>query len=309
MAQPLVSVIIPTFNRAALVEQAIDSVLAQNWDHLELIVVDDGSRDGTRETLAQKARRDGRLRVLQAAVNGGCNRARNLAIDAARGRYIAMLDDDDLALPGRLARPISLLETHPAADVALAGYRFADARGEPRAQVPDLPGVDGFTRNSDRVFELLYCRWAWFPTSTLTFRAALFAAHRYPDIRRSDGDSMLLSRMAASGASFVQSTEPLALIRRASDHSTMSSDWAAVLSARRETLCELRTWLRSTGITRFDHLHRRAWSHHLLQEAVHAGGPRGVGTAIRALWYDPRHRAVWAHLLRQFRRRSIRGRA
>ena len=106
---PLVSVIIPTYNRADLVRQALASVKAQTYRDFEIVVVDDGGTDGTFEALA--AGRE--LRVLRHPGRRGVAAARNLGVAAARGEWLAFLDSDDLWLPDKLARQIFLLEGQP----------------------------------------------------------------------------------------------------------------------------------------------------------------------------------------------------
>jgi glycosyltransferase involved in cell wall biosynthesis len=106
---PLVSVIIPTYNRADLVRQAVASVQAQTCRDFEIVVVDDGGSDGTGAVLS--AAPD--LRLLRHTRRRGVSAARNTGIDAARGRWLAFLDSDDLWLPDKLARQICWLEGHP----------------------------------------------------------------------------------------------------------------------------------------------------------------------------------------------------
>lgn len=115
MASPLVSVIIPTYNRAALVVEAVASVLAQTWTDYELLVVDDGSTDGTQEVLAPY--RD-RLRLLRRPENRGVSAARNLGARESRGQWLAFLDSDDLWLPAKLTRQLQWLAAHPAVQIA-----------------------------------------------------------------------------------------------------------------------------------------------------------------------------------------------
>jgi succinoglycan biosynthesis protein ExoO len=117
-AVPRVSVILPAYNAATTLPAAIASVLGQGFDDLEVIVADDGSRDGTAEKAAAIARRDGRVRVLPATQNGGAAAARNRAIAAARGDWLALLDADDRMAPGRLARLLALGEAEQAEVVA-----------------------------------------------------------------------------------------------------------------------------------------------------------------------------------------------
>jgi glycosyltransferase involved in cell wall biosynthesis len=103
---PLVSTIIPTYNRASLVSEAIDSVLAQTYPQIEVIVIDDGSTDGTLEVLK---RYGNRIQVISQP-NAGPAAARNRGIDAAQGEMVAFLDSDDLWLPEKLARQVKLLQ-------------------------------------------------------------------------------------------------------------------------------------------------------------------------------------------------------
>lgn len=99
---PLVSVYLPTCNRATLVPRAIDSVLRQDHRALELLVVDDASTDATPEVLARIAAADSRVRVFRQPSRSGAPAARNVALHEASGNYVTGLDDDDEFLPGRL---------------------------------------------------------------------------------------------------------------------------------------------------------------------------------------------------------------
>lgn len=106
---PMVSVIIPTFNRVAFLREAIDSVLAQTAKDFELIIIDDGSTDGTRETIGPYGER---LRYIFQP-HAGVSAARNLGIRHAVGNFITFLDSDDLWLPKKLARQIEWMAAHP----------------------------------------------------------------------------------------------------------------------------------------------------------------------------------------------------
>jgi glycosyltransferase involved in cell wall biosynthesis len=122
---PLVSVIIPTYNRRALVQEAIDSVLAQTFTDYELIVIDDGSTDGTGEQLARYG--DGLTYVWRE--NQGESAARNHGITLSRGRYIAFLDSDDLWLPEKLARQVPVLERSPDVGLVYCWTQRIDEKG------------------------------------------------------------------------------------------------------------------------------------------------------------------------------------
>ncbi|MEE4113452.1 MAG: glycosyltransferase, partial [Desulfobacteraceae bacterium] len=110
---PRVSVIIPTHNRSWCLPEAIDSVLSQTYENLELIVVDDGSTD---DTPALLARYGSRLRCLR-QTNQGVSAARNRGLQAAKGTLIAFLDSDDIWQPEKLTRQVEFFNRQPAAKI------------------------------------------------------------------------------------------------------------------------------------------------------------------------------------------------
>lgn len=114
---PLASILIPAHNREAYIERAVRSALAQTVRDIEVVVVDDGSTDATPDILDSIA--DRRLRVLRHDTNYGIPASRNSLLEAARGRFIAWLDSDDVARPYRLAVQIRALERRP--DLAFVG--------------------------------------------------------------------------------------------------------------------------------------------------------------------------------------------
>lgn len=141
-SEPLVSVVLCTYNRADLVGRTVEAVLGQGVDGLELVLVDDGSTDTTAAVLDAIA--DERVRVLHRE-NGGLCVARNSGLAAARGRWVVFLDDDDVPLPGWLAAL-----TAPAGDatagLSSVGARFVDKQGrETGGRAPDDlgPAFDG----------------------------------------------------------------------------------------------------------------------------------------------------------------------
>ena len=123
MNDPIVSVIIPTYNRAHLLPQAIDSVLAQNLPDMELVVVNDGSTDATQEVLKQYATRI----VSISQPNGGCTKAKHRGTEVARGQFLSFLGDDDRMLPDTLAPRVEFLLAHPEV-AAVSGSAIIEGR-------------------------------------------------------------------------------------------------------------------------------------------------------------------------------------
>lgn len=120
--QPMVSAVMPTFNKSEYLQQAIDSVLAQTFTDWELIIIDDGSTDNTADVLARCS--DPRIRVHTLPENTGRSHARNVALQFARGRYIAICDSDDISAPTRFAEHVAFLDAHPEIGIVSAQLRL-----------------------------------------------------------------------------------------------------------------------------------------------------------------------------------------
>ncbi|MCZ7554438.1 MAG: glycosyltransferase family 2 protein [Anaerolineales bacterium] len=162
MSRLTVSVIIPTYNRAALLRATLDSVLAQTRVPDEIIVVNDGSTDETPQVLAQFS---APVKVI-AQQNMGRSMARNRGLDVARGELIAFLDSDDLLLPNSIARRAEILETMPHIGVVHSDVQLIGQAGQLCglfSQVYPVP------RPSGMVFPHLICR-NFVALSSLMFR-------------------------------------------------------------------------------------------------------------------------------------------
>ena len=124
---PKISIIMPVHNCESYVSDSVKSVLNQSETDLELIVVDDGSSDGTADQLKSMASADKRISLLFRPSPGGPASARNLGLRRATGGYISFRDADDLYHPEKVARVINIFETIPEADIAFHDYERFDA--------------------------------------------------------------------------------------------------------------------------------------------------------------------------------------
>ena len=128
-ASPVVTVAMAVRNGAALLAESVESILRQTLREIELVVVDDHSTDETPAILRRYEEEDSRVRILRRAEQGLVY-ARNLACRAARGRYLAIMDADDVALPHRLERQVAMLESRPRVGVLGGAMEHIDSRGE-----------------------------------------------------------------------------------------------------------------------------------------------------------------------------------
>jgi glycosyltransferase involved in cell wall biosynthesis len=139
--QPIVSVIIPAFNRTSVIANAIQSVLEQSFQEFEIIVVDDGSRDGMAETVLRMAQSEPRIRLIRHESNRGAQAARNTGIRAALGEWIAFLDSDDTWVPNSLEVRMAAARSRNVQVVHSAGFLLRFGEGERETfEVPALSG-------------------------------------------------------------------------------------------------------------------------------------------------------------------------
>jgi glycosyltransferase involved in cell wall biosynthesis len=230
---PAVSVIVPTFNRARLLPEAIDSVLRQTCTDFELIVVDDGSTDGTETAVA--ARPDPRIRYLRQP-HSGISSALNTGVRAARGRYVARIDSDDRWHSEMLATLVPILEADMSAAAAYGVGQAMDADGR---ALPHTQGNQGrFPGDTLRslVFDDCTCN-----VALVVRRACLEEAGLYDEQLAANEDWDMWLRVARRRQRFVFVDTILASIRWHDGNLTgpASPQFAGVLAARTAPLDKL----------------------------------------------------------------------
>ena len=141
---PMVSVIMPAYNAAAYIEASIASVLGQTMGDLELLVLDDGSTDQTRQRIEAAAKRDSRVRCLPNTQNMGTAKTRNRGLELCRGQYVAFLDSDDLWHPEKLEIQLALAREKQA-DLVYCSYAIVDEQGRKHCDDYIVPETVTFT--------------------------------------------------------------------------------------------------------------------------------------------------------------------
>jgi len=219
---PHFSVIIPVYNRASALPAAIGSVLSQSCQDFEIVVVDDGSRDDPESAL--KPFGDPRIRFIRQENRGG-GAARNAAIDAARGRFIAPLDSDDIFLPHHLERMKTLLD----GTSNTAGYaRILVDRGEGRIFVKPPHAI----RQGEDMGEYLLCARGFVPTITVVVEREMARRVRYHEHLRAAEDTDFAIRLALAGCRFAMADEPGAVWKDIADPGRTSAGVASSRTAR-----------------------------------------------------------------------------
>jgi len=144
---PVISVVMPTYNRAHLISRAIHSVLNQTYENLELIIVDDGSTDNTEQVV--QSFNDTRLKYIKQPKNSGAAAARNTGIEAALGAYIAFLDSDDEWLPHKLEKQVKAFSVAPPeVGVVYSGIWWLEDGKTKYFSYPNNIKKDGYLRHS-----------------------------------------------------------------------------------------------------------------------------------------------------------------
>ena len=201
-----ISVVMPLYNKEAEVERALRSVVEQSLAPGEIIVVDDGSTDGSRAIVERiiAEHPEAGIRLITQP-NSGVSAARNRGIAEAKGDYIALLDADDMWLTGYIAEVCRLMEYYPEADAYATAFDIVN--GTQRVAAP-VPATEGYINIAE---EALLRRYPIIPSTATLRREAVLRAGGFPVGMRIGEDQWLWVRMVQQGAKFCFS--PMSLVR------------------------------------------------------------------------------------------------
>ncbi|MCP5095896.1 MAG: glycosyltransferase [Chloroflexi bacterium] len=273
---PRISVITPTYNRAQLTAQAVQSVLDQTFEDFEMIVIDDGSKDDTEAVIG--AISDPRLKYIKRA-NGGAAAASNTGLELAQGEWIAFLDSDDLFLPNKFALQMAAIEQEPAAGVIYGRYYGMTSTGI------DKKLVGGCYAPYPLADLLMGPVFHW---STSMFRRSILQETGYFDLNFWVGEDWELTlRTAITQCKFVCVPEALAKIRIQDE--SLSRDIHRHETCGQDVL--QKTFNNPDFPSDLQHLKNRALASHLIRVAASAylSETPALGTEplARALATDP----------------------
>jgi glycosyltransferase involved in cell wall biosynthesis len=276
---PRVSVIVPAYNAARYLPYAIESVIPQTFESWEIVLVDDGSTDGTRELAETYAPRlKDRLRYIYQS-NRGLSSARNVGLAAARGEFIALLDADDVWLPRRLERGIERLDSDPELGLVHARVARIDTGGQVVGQLPVEPRY-----LSGRIARYIYTRRAHIICPTVMFRkSCLSTAGVFDETMKSTEDRDLWFRIALTyKVAFID--EILAYYRISP--SSMTKNLDRLLDSQ---LFFARKHYESGAATRFEYRQAYGNAYRELGDSLFRRGQKRQALAnyLRAVRYNP----------------------
>jgi len=234
-ATPRVSVVVPLYNHAGYIAEAVASILAQGRLVHEIVVLDDGSTDGSAVVMQGLARQDPRLRFERQA-NRGAHAAINAAVALCSGELVAILNSDDAWLPGRLAALVAALDADPTAGMASSGLRFMDGKGAEIENAWYEAALGFHLAGAELGVALLNGNFVMTTSNLLIRREALAAVGPFAALRYVHDLDWLL-RALALGQRLALVKTPLLRYRIhasntiAEDHAGVRAEWAIAAAA------------------------------------------------------------------------------
>lgn len=199
-----VSVIIPAFNAAETLAEAVASVVNGSYQHLEILIVDDCSTDDTSKVAAKIAESDPRIQFLRNPQNYGVSKSRNLMIDRATGEYVAFLDSDDTWEPNKLEFCLQMLADNPEVKAVAHALRYLDKHGKKLSYIATYPTTKAQMQAIKQTGE---SPWV-FPSSVVVDRAILVKEGGFAEDWLVGEDTELFTRIAQKYG-LLAATEPL----------------------------------------------------------------------------------------------------
>jgi teichuronic acid biosynthesis glycosyltransferase TuaG len=208
MSNPLVSIIIPTYNRTDYLDLTIQSVLSQTYHNIEIIVVDDGTPNNNNEVLCKKTNK---VKYIKIENSGGPAKPRNVGIREAKGKYIAFVDDDDLWLPTKLEKQVIVLENNPDFGLVHGCCEVIDENGIKKNEIIGRPG--SFDVKHGDVSMRMMGNWTLMMPSPLIRKEVLETVGFFNEQMPSAGEDTEFWTRCSFATQFYYIDEPLAQYR------------------------------------------------------------------------------------------------
>jgi glycosyltransferase involved in cell wall biosynthesis len=303
---PLVSVLMPVFNRQTIVGDAIRSILQQTFQDWELIILDDASTDKTLEVCRSFASADPRITVHSNEQNLGVGKTRMKLNSLASGKYIAIQDSDDISVPERLAKQVQVLESKPEVGVISGIAAFLDDTGEVFRYFPELLHRGGqYPQNKQDMVRLLYhsCEIA---NPAILFRRMILEKIRDPYGEYQTIDDWHFFLQAAHAERFWGIPEVLVKMRRGQGHAHLWDNYGLALKEVCRMMESVYNRYKGDPESPINFaLYRTSLSPWLNKHGRYFGGWRGYLNILQAVAYDPSNQFA-RESLKEFSGRAIR---
>jgi glycosyltransferase involved in cell wall biosynthesis len=209
METPLVSVIIPTYNRPRLLKETLDSVMLQSFQNFEIIVIDDGTPNNKNEELCTLYER---ITYRKIDNSGGPSRPRNAGIKIAKGKYIAFVDDDDLWLLDKLEKQVTILETNSEFGLVHTPCKVIDLEGVETGEIIGRPGTPHVKHGNVKM--RMMGNWTLMMPTVLIRKTLLDQVGYFNEKMPQAGEDTEFWTRCSFYTSFYYMDEPLALYRK-----------------------------------------------------------------------------------------------
>ncbi len=306
---PRVSIVLPVYNGASYVDEAIESIRSQSLVDWELIVVDDGSEDDSMEQCRRHAEDDERIKLFSNGVNLGLARTMNRGVRLCRADYIAVQEQDDISTPNRLRLEASILDAHPSVGVVSGVAEWIEGDGEVIRRFPGLLERGGQYPSSKReMVRYLYLEGCKVVNAGCMFRREVIAADRAPFLE--DAKHAIDWRFFLETAhewAFYGVRETVVLMRRGRHHDHLTKRKPLLFNESRRCLREIYWKYRnhpSSPVTLY--LYYAALSNQLIREGRFYGGPYGAALLSHAILCNPVNKEAWRSLFELSTRRMWR---
>lgn len=300
-SSPRVSVLLPVYNGAATLEQAMGSILEQSFGDFEVLVHDDGSTDDSPRVIAELARRDRRVMASRSRVNRGLGATMAHLAGLARGEYLAIQEQDDVSTPGRLEAELAAIEADAEVGLVSGIAEWCDEKGQRLRLFPGLL-VDGgqYPRDHAAMVRYLYVEQCKVVNAGALFRRRVLSSPGVPvffdPAARMSVDWQFFLRLA-HGWTCHGLPEVVVRMRRGSGHDSLTRRKELQFAEARRCIDLLYRELGSSPDSPIDNqLHHRALATQLLLEGRYWGRLRGLGRLLTALRHDPLRAEIWRSL-------------
>jgi glycosyltransferase involved in cell wall biosynthesis len=297
-SNPQVSVVLPVYNGERFVADAVKSICNQTWSDWELLIVDDGSSDGSLELCHQLAAHDPRIAVYSNPVNMGLAKTMNRLVSLAKGRYIAVQEQDDISMPARLAIEVEILEACPEVGLVSGIAAWLDDDAQIFNYFPGLlQNGKQFPQEKSSMVEFLYVNGCKVVNAACMFRTKLTTSIPGPF----DEDAIIPDWQfflhVAHQWRIWGIPQVLVHMRRGSQHQHVTANKQVLFTSLRDCIRTIyREYNQAPGSPIDYAMYRRAMAAQLILEGRYFGRLQGALRLTNALIHDPFNHYAWHSL-------------